>query len=157
MNHTIEPEQDELCPHCGAKMKAYWHRLTPGIVKALVKMRAGIAKTQVNKINPSVDLDGTDHEMTKNERSNLSKLRFHALIAKVNEDGERQQGEWLITKRGFAFLRGEEAVPMRVKTYRNKVVDHDERLVTIGDVIGSTPYFERLEDIEAEPGQRSLL
>lgn len=147
----------EYCPHCGAKMQAYWHRLTPGLVNTLVKMRAGIAKTGVNHINPGSDLDGTPLELTKNERSNLSKLRFHALIAKYGEHGDRVQGEWLITRRGFAFLRGEEAVPSRVKTYRNKVVDHDERLVNIGEVIREVPYFERLADIEAEPGQRSLI
>lgn len=147
----------EYCPHCGAKMQSYWHRLTPGIVKALVKMRAGIAKSGVNHINPAKDLDGTDLELTKNERGNLSKLRFHALIAKYSENHKRQQGEWLITRRGFAFLRGEESVPRRVKTYRNRVVDHDEVLVTIADILHDVPYFERLQDIEAEPGQRRLL
>ena len=97
----FEGAMETECPHCGAKMQAYWHRLTPGIVKALVKMRAGIDRSQVNHINPNTDLDGTDLEMTKNERSNLSKLRFHALIAKYDENHERVQGEWLIMTRSW--------------------------------------------------------
>lgn len=150
-------DEENICPHCGAKMQAYWHKLTPGLVGALVKLRAGVDKSKVNHINPDKDLDGTPHELKKNERSNLSKLRFHGLIAKYKEGGERIQGEWLITRRGFAFLRGEEAVPSKVKTYRNKVVDHDPRLITISEVFGEVPYFERLQDIEVEPGQRSLI
>lgn len=152
-------QHNERCETCGARLQAYWHRLTPGLLSALVKMRAGIAISRVNQINPSTDLDGTPNEMTKNERSNLTKLRYHALIAKVHEGDERMQGEWLITRRGFAFLRGDQTVPARVKTYRNKVTDHDTRLVSIADVLGTTPYFERIQDIEydAPTGQGSLL
>lgn len=150
-------EEVERCPHCGAKMAAYWHKLTPGILSALVKMRGGIARTQVNRINTEKDLVGSAYEMTTWERSNLTKLRFHGLIAKYKEDDKHIAGEWLITKRGFAFLRGEEAIPKSVKTYRNQVVDHDPELIKVGDVLKVVPYFERLQDIEAEPGQRSLL
>lgn len=152
-----EPSEEDVCPHCGAKMQAYWHKLTPGLVSALVKLRAGIDKSKVNHINPDKDLDGTPHELKKSERSNLSKLRVHGLIAKYKEAGQHIKGEWLITRRGFAFLRGEEAVPSRVKTYRNKVVDHEERHIFISEVFGSIPYFERLQDIEIEPGQRKLV
>jgi hypothetical protein len=65
-----------------------------------------------------------------------------------NEDGSRDSGYWLITKRGNEFLKGSLAVPSKVKTFRNHVVDHDTTKVYIKDIIGSTPYAESVDDIQ---------
>lgn len=70
---------------------------------------------------------------------NFTKLRFHALVAK--KDGK--PGFWLITSRGGSFLRGEIAVPLKVKTFRNKVLDHSKELIHINELKGKVPYFEQ--------------
>ena len=65
--------------------------------------------------------------------------RFHALVAKV--DGK--PGFWLITSRGGQFLRGEIAIPERVKTFRNKVLEHSTELIHINELKGKIPVFQR--------------
>lgn len=135
------------CPHCGASMKMYWHRLTPGIIKALIKARSHVYRTGINRFHLYDDLVG-DTELTTTEQMNWTKLRFHGLVAKSRKDGAIESGYWLITSRGFQFLRGDIAIPKRVQTFRNKVVDHDPDRVDIGQVIGTTPYFERRDQFD---------
>ena len=47
--------------------------------------------------------------------------------------------------RGFfgQFLRGEIAVPLKVKTFRNKVLDHSKELIHINELKGKVPFFEQ--------------
>lgn len=139
------------CPHCGAKMKKYWHKLTPILVSALVKFRGAVTAKGENSVHLKDDMDGTDYELTRHERSNWTKLRFHGLVAKVkNKDGSHYRGHWLITKRGSDFLNGRIQIPAKVLTFRNQVINHDDHMVNVKDVIGSTPYVEDLDDIEYE-------
>jgi hypothetical protein len=81
----------------------------------------------------------TKRSFRYNEFSNFTKLRFHALVAKV----DRKPGYWLITARGGQFLRGEIAVPQRVKTFRNKVLDHSREMIHILQLKGKVPEFQK--------------
>lgn len=145
------------CPTCHAQSFKYWHRLTPGIVYALVKFKRAVIAKGENSVHTRKDMDGTANELTKGEYANWTLLRYHALVAKDDKAGA---GYWLLTARGNAFLKGLEAVPQRVQTLNNHVIDHDDVHVTIDQVIGSTPFFE--EEREREPialdgGQVALL
>lgn len=142
---SFEDIDQELCPHCGAKMRAYWHRLTPMLVKGLIKFRKAVVEKGVNKIHLQRDLN-----LTKTEYNNFQKLRLHGLVAKFREDNERVNGYWLLTRRGGLFLNNHYAIPKRVKTFRNKVIEHDKELVTVVKVIGSEPYLETITDIQYE-------
>lgn len=133
----------EYCEHCGASLKEYWHRVTPLLVKTLIKFRASVNDKGRNSIHVSEEV-----KLTKTEYNNFQKLRFHALIAKVNEDGERKTGYWLLTHRGAEFLNGRQMIPFRVKTYRNRVIDHDSRFVLVKDIIGTTPFLETRVDFD---------
>lgn len=147
-------DQNEKCPHCGASLKKYWHRLTPGLVNTLVKVYTQVCSTGKNVINKK------SLNLSHSEYGNFQKLRFHALIAKYIVDGEWHKGEWLITHRGAQFLHGEIQVPVRVLTFRNHVEDHDEQLVTVTNVIGTQPYFEKEFDYQVAkvaPEQVSLI
>lgn len=128
------------CPHCGASLKKYWHKLTPGLVRALVKVYKVISEKSENCVSKD-DLD-----LTHSEYGNFQKLRFHALIAKYKVDGKWQRGKWLMTKRGGDFLKGKIAVPAKVQTFRNKVVAHDFQRVYVKDILSVEPYFEHYED-----------
>jgi hypothetical protein len=115
-------------------MKAFWHTLNPGLVSVLVKCIEFVHNHDKNEFHLQDDL-----HLTVNEFSNFTKLRFHALVAKVHG----KPGYWLITARGGQFLRGEIAVPLRVKTFRNKVLEHSTELIHILQLKGKIPYFER--------------
>lgn len=137
-------KRDDQCPYCGASLKEYWHKLTPLLVNGLVKMKQKIINKNENRIHLQNDLN-----LSKTEYNNFQKLRFHGLIAHYKDkNGKKENGYWLITKRGNEFLKGSLAIPSRVKTFRNHVIDHDDHLVHIADVIGSTPFAESIEDIQ---------
>lgn len=137
-------KRDDQCPYCSAGLKEYWHKLTPMLVNGLVKMKQKIINKNENRIHLQDDLS-----LSKTEYNNFQKLRFHGLIAHCkNEDGSRDSGYWLITKRGSEFLKGSLSIPDRVKTFRNHVVGHSTHLVSIAGVIGSTPFAESIDDIQ---------
>lgn len=147
----------EYCDHCGAALKSYWHALTPGIIRALIKALNVVRERNKNEFHLYDDLTGSN-KLTTTEQMNWTKLRFHGLVAKVKENGEWKRGYWLITKRGGEFLRAKVEIPKKVQTFRNKVVDHSTELVTIRDVIDSTEYWQI--DFPGEifdPGQKALL
>jgi hypothetical protein len=115
-------------------MKQFWHTLNPGLVSVLVKCIQFVHEHNKNEFHLQRDL-----HLSVNEFCNLTKLRFHALVAKV--DGK--PGFWLITSRGGQFLRGEISIPTRVKTFRNRVIDHAPELIHIDRLKGRIPEFER--------------
>lgn len=130
------------CPTCGASLKQHWHRLTPGLVRALIETIRVVHQKGENRV--------AKHELTLEHSAygNYQKLRFHGLIAKYKEDGVVQRGQWLITKRGADFLANKIAVPHAVQTFHNKVVDHSESRVYLHDVMTDSdiPYFEGYND-----------
>ena len=126
-------------------MKMYWHKLTPALVKTLVKIYMKVHDKGENRIHPHNEMD-----LTTSEHMNMTKLRFHGLIAKCKEDGQVERGYWLITRRGADFLKGELALPRDVQTFRNKVTNHKGDLVKVKDVLGSEPYVQGIDDFEYE-------
>lgn len=132
---------ENKCPHCGASMAAFWHRLTPGLVGALIKAIEFVKKNNKNEFNLS-QLD-----LSKGEYNNFQKLRFHALVAKVQD----KKGSWLITTRGGQFLRGEIGVPTEVQTFRNRVISHSDQKVGIGNFKGRYPEFQSQFAYEVKP------
>lgn len=139
----------EICPHCGARMKEWWHSLTPGLVEILIKVLKSVKASGVNDYHLQVN-----GELNNNEFSNFPKLRVHALVARVKDAaGNRVAAHWLITDRGGQFLRGELAVPHKVKTYRGKVIGHSEDLVKIHDFRNKIPEFETVFDFEIHEGR----
>lgn len=140
--------EPDRCEHCGAALRKYWKPITPGLVDILIKFRSAVVSNNRNRIHLLEDMSLNNVEYT-----NFQKLRYHGLVAKYKEKNEQgelvwQRGYWLLTRRGVQFLRNEIAIPHKVQTLRNRVVDHDARLVTVSDVIGSVPYNETIDDLE---------
>ncbi len=144
-------ENETKCKYCGASMKQYWHTLTPGVVKALIKFRGGVLTRGENKINLVRDLKGIN-ELLPYELKNWTKVRFHGLATKYKVEGVWVRGYWLLTKRGNQFLQGKIEIPAKVLTFRNKVIQHDINKVSVHDVMRrlDLPEFESLGDIEYE-------
>lgn len=129
------PETDD-CPLCGASMEKRWCNLSPLLVKILVKAYAVVISKNENRFRL------TELKLDPNEYNNFQKLRYHALIAKYKENGEHQKAYWLLTRRCGQFLRGELEIPRRVRTFRNKVIEHDPELVNITLVMKSEPFTQ---------------
>lgn len=156
MTQQNEVSSEKVCDHCGAKLKEWWHTLTPGLVNALIKMLQAVRAKNLNDVHLQTEL-----ELSKNEYNNFQKLRFHGLVAKVYENGgEHKKGCWLITRRGGQFLRGELRIAKKVKTFRNQVIGHSEDLVTMNEFRGKVSSFEQNFDFEIADvpcAQRTLI
>jgi hypothetical protein len=114
-------------------MKIWEHTLTPGLVSVLVEAIKFVHRAGKNEFHLQRDLD-----LSKTAYNNAQKLRYHALIAKIEE----KPGYWCITSRGGQFLRGEIRVPAGVKTFRNKVTGHSDEVIHIGELRNKIPVFE---------------
>jgi hypothetical protein len=119
-------------------MSVWEHKLTPGLVDALCAAIEFVHRSNHNRFHLQKDLPG----LSKSAYNNFQKLRFHALVAKVDD----APGYWLITARGGQFLRGEIEVPRSVKTFRNKVVEHSRELIHIRHFRNAIPSFETRRD-----------
>lgn len=143
----------ERCSHCGASMKKYWHKITPGICTALIKINKAVNLKKVNDVR--IDKLPTDLALTHVERCNWQKLRLHGLVARVRESGYVKRGRWCITRKGYKFLMGQE-IPERVMSFRNRVEGHSPEVTTLSKALRGTPWFESIDDIKfeyAEPYQ----
>lgn len=146
-------QETEICPHCGAKMKKYYHRITPGLVGILIKCYDFVKAKEQNRFKMN------ELNLSHSEYGNFQKLRFHALIAKHKVEGEWVDREWVMTSRGIDFLCGRISVPKRVQTFRNRVTDHDPETIHIRQVWQSElPWFESKFDYTLfQPKQEALL
>lgn len=142
-----EKELPKICEHCGAGMKSYFHSLTPGLVSILVLAIKHVKASGKNKFHYMHDLN-----LTHTQAANIQKLRFHALIAHYDPENSRN-GEWLITKRGGQFLRGEISVPHKVQTFRNEVISHSKELIHISALKNKLPHFEQEFAYEVMPSK----
>lgn len=157
-----ELKNKSVCPNCKASMEQYWYNMTN--INALLllqmgnvvkrNMRNGQAFHEANQVHISTEIK--DYAIASSQTL-CSKL---GLIAKIlNEDGthDRSKG-WLITTRGFAFLRGE-PIPKKVKVWRNEIQERCEETVTIGELFAGTVTSYSANDwVEfAGPHQQAML
>ena len=138
-----EKEAQEKCGECGASLRARWEPLSSGLVRCLIKALQAVKASNENRFHWHRDL-----RLSNNESHNFQKLRFHGLIAHA-DPSNKKSGEWLITRRGGDFLRGEVAVPKKVLVFRNTVRDHSAETVNIAAFKGAVPEFEREFDYVA--------
>ena len=144
---TKKAEIKEICNGCGREMAAYEISLTPGIMNALRKLIRAVREKGINEIHLV-----KDSNLTHNEINNITRLRFHGLVAKCYESSEagekkRKSGYWLVTKRAAQFIKGDIQLPVSVTVFNDRIVSKSETYVTIAEVMGSTPYFDTIEDI----------
>lgn len=138
-------KNDGHCSHCGQTIKIYRYGISNSMVRVLKAMaRAGTYAGQ------PIDADKLD--LKHSERTQLTKLRFHALIAKVKKDGRQVPRHWVITTKGWQFL-GNKPVPAKVIIYGNQVLGHDGGETSIRRVTGMAGDFE--QEAVSEPEARA--
>lgn len=126
------------CPNCEGSMSMYNFNLDVlnvllveymgNIVKG--RLKAGMGLSEANKVHV------VGEDIPDGVRHRTSYCRQLGLIAKVKDENGKQKREegWLITKRGFAALRGEE-VPKSVVVFNNKIVERSEETTTFSKVL----------------------
>ncbi len=145
------------CANCGASMVEEIYSLDcldAAFIFAMGRaMRERVQKevpfTQANQIHvPTLEAtDAVRHRTTK-----CAKL---GLVAKViGSDGKQVKGRWLITARGFAFLRGE-PVPRRVAVWRGRIQERYGETTTISGALQNraglvkrSRNFDRIENVD---------
>lgn len=142
MSKEIEVNDKGKCVNCGANVNQYWYKITPGIVDILIILLNYVHEKNRNEFTIKEVRD----RLSSIQYTQSTKLRFHALIAKVKDEDGKHTGKWLITSRAADFLRGDITIPARVLTYRNKVIDHEDTNVSVREVYGSYPYLEGKAD-----------
>lgn len=128
-------EEQDTCLNCGASMMEYVYNLD--CLDALLvygmgqivkhRLSKGMQFKEANQVHLQSELN--TYYSVSSRSTQCSKL---GLITKVlHEDGSHNtKAGWLITARGFALLRGE-AVPKKVRVFRNKIEDRFDELITI--------------------------
>lgn len=138
-----EAEQNNgLCTHCHQVIKIYRYGVSDSMMRVL-KAMADRTNEQLKIANISknreVDADGLD--LKHSERTQLTKMRFHGLIAKVKVDGVQKPRHWVITTKGWDFLGGT-PIPAKVLVFNNQVLGHDGGMVTIDRIYGGAGEYE---------------
>lgn len=147
------------CVHCG-QVVIQAHK------EVLNKMKLTMLQTAAQHVKETMRNDFKVYEFAPEDQfktyHNFQKLRYHGLITPVQENAQRIRGRWLITRNGWAFLRGEVDLPKSVKVRNNKVVERDSKLINVrdvyrgSDVIATTfEYFEDGEPIGYRPVRRN--
>lgn len=128
-------DQKEQCPNCLASMQEYVHKADYYNARLMIEM-ANVVKrkqaegksfTEANRVHIQTDI--SKNYATQSRTTQASKL---GLVTKImTDEGTHDQKEgWLITARGWAFLRGE-PVPRAVKVFRNEIIERSEETITI--------------------------
>lgn len=151
---ALEKEASELnegrCTHCDQTLKIYRYGISESMVRVLREMarRTNLQLDGGDKAGRVIDVDATLN-LKHSERTQLTKMRFHGLVAKVKEDGRQIPRHWIITTKGWSFL-GNEPVPAKVLVYNNQVLGHDGGMTQIKRIAGGNGEYEAKPINEAE-------
>lgn len=132
-----------LCSRCNQPhvvQDAHKEHLTKIKCEMLKKAANHVIETGVNNFKKS-DVAG----MRENSAyGNFQKLRYHGLAVQVRENGNKHRDRWLITRNGWAFLRGELKLPKFVMVKDNHALENgrSDTLISLLDVLRGGEYLE---------------
>lgn len=117
------------CEHCGASMVTYKRSLSQGLVHSLKLIAIhSLKETPV----PVCAL-----KLTNSEYSAVAKLKLWDFVESITSDGDvsGRGGHYVMTEKGWQFLKGEITVPKQIVVYRNTVIDALPGLVGVKDLL----------------------
>lgn len=149
----------KVCDHCGQPIQEA-HKEAMDKTRLLMLKAAAQWVIDHNQ-NDFKKRDIGLEDMSISAYGNFGRLRYHALITPVQVNGNRVKGRWLITRQGWAFLRGEIEIPKFVLVRNNHIVLHSKQLVSVRDVYRGSEImqtaFEYFDDEGYPVGVRPLL
>jgi hypothetical protein len=132
----------EKCEHCG-QSTTYIYALDRGTVSILKAFARFIGKKGINVAHVHKELLAEGY-LTANQRSNIARPRAHGLVAKAR--GEKMKGNYVLTRKGAAFLRGEPvpkyAIMSKVEGHQIGYFEAEKYTTTIHDFNSSDDYWE---------------
>lgn len=137
---AVEPiTKSERCNSCGQRVPFTRKEI---LGKGKIKM----LKAAANQVMSTMQNDFMLRDIHTPEEykffSNFHHLRFHGIIAKVKKDGKVVQRHWLVTRNGWAFLRGEIDLPAYVMVKNNAVQSRADKRVTIKNLVHGDDYIQ---------------
>lgn len=127
----------DICNHCGQEIKQARKLPMDKSKHIMLKRAADHVMKQLNAgskdANNFMVRDFTEPEDFKRFNS-FATLRYFGLVTQVKRDGKKYRNNWLITRNGWAFLRGEKAVHEYLLIKNNHIDKRSERMVYLRDV-----------------------
>ena len=128
--------EPEVCEHCN-QSKTYILGIDQGTYSILKKIADAVSAKGINAVHPR-----REGILTTTEWCNLSRPRFHGLIARVRGDA----GVYCLTRKGAAFLRGEAipryAIISKAEHHQIGYVDPENLTITREQLGIAAPYWE---------------
>lgn len=152
----------EECPTCHRNLSAEWKGLTKGQAKFLLQMRARVHEVGKNDLDIGV---GAWPELSKVQYANVTPLRRFGLVTHVKDENKKPiMGRWLITRNGWAFMRGDIEIPKKVMVWLDRTIDKTIETVSLREILidDDIPEWTSKDDVlagyvPAPPEQISLL
>lgn len=150
----------EHCINCGALMRAYTYTINRTAARAMIKLGEAVRErvyegkpfTEANQLYMS----GMHSRLTATETDQKTILRYHGLLAKVKKDGRHKDHLWAITRRGWAFLRGER-VQKSVTVWRSEITERSEETTTIIEALQDSGTIEHNRYYDFVPHEGTLV
>lgn len=136
----------KVCANCQASMKEYTFMFDALDAKLLLRMaedvrgnlNRGLSFSDANKVR--VQRLDTSHSI-KCRTTIASKLGLITQLTNT-ETKKNIPGVWLITKRGWQALRGEQ-VPKMVKVWRGGIEERFDEMTTLSEAIANLPDVDK--------------
>lgn len=131
------------CPNCDASMAVYWFSIDHLTAQLLLEMGRVVRQKvingeifkEANKVHVQSQIDAS--YACKSRTTWASKLGLITKVLKKDKNGEfthDTKAGWLITSRGFDFLKGV-PVPSHVSVFRNRIEERNDSLITLEEAI----------------------
>lgn len=137
-----------MCPCCN-QTTTYVLSIDKGTVHIVKQIARFIEQKGINAVHPRDEMDGL--WLTSNEVGNLSRARFHGLIAGI----EGNAGNYVLTKKGGQFLHGRSipkyAIISKALGHQIGYWEPENTMVTVKDFDGEGEYWEGV-NFEIEEG-----
>lgn len=131
--------KDKICESCGQRIREMRK-------ESLTKMKLKMLRAAADHVIATGKNDFMTRDFTSDEEyklySNFQHLRYHGLIAHVKVNGKKVRKHWLITRNGWAFLRGDIQLPKYIMVRNDSTQSRSDRLVSLGDVWYGADYIQ---------------
>lgn len=120
-----------VCPCCHQRL-TYELAIDRGTVDTLKTIASYIKKKGINAVHLAKELQGKG--LTNYQIGNVSRLRFHGLIAKIKGEA----GNYCLTRKGIDFLNSREIprvalIQKSQEGYGAKLLEYGDEMCTIQD------------------------
>ena len=132
----VAAANDGHCDRCLRVIKVYKYQVS----KTMAHIMREMAKATKATGERAIDMETLD--LTHTERSQLSKMRQHGLIVQPKDErGVKKPRHWLITTKGWQFMRGE-PIPAKVVVFDNQVLGHEGGTTDIRRLLDDPGFYE---------------